>query len=90
MAGAAEEEDEEEEAAGAPAASAAAASPQPRTAPSLATALRVFAADPPAVTAGDWGSRAARRSALSSTETRLGMDEEGRGGRGEKERESEK
>ncbi len=43
----------------------------PKTAPSLATARRVFAADPPAVTAGDWGSSAARRSALSSTETRL-------------------
>lgn len=42
-----------------------------KTAPSLATARRVLAAEPPAVTAGLWGSRAARRSALSSTETRL-------------------
>ena len=79
------EGEDEEEAEGAPSAAAASepSPPQPRTAPSLATALRVLAADPPAVTAGDWGSRAARRSALSSTETRLGV-------RGEREREKKK
>ena len=63
-----EVEEDEEEAAGEDSTSL----PTPTTAPSLATALRVLAAEPPAVTAGDWGSRAARRSALSSTETRLG------------------
>lgn len=72
------EEEDEEEAAGEDSTSL----PSPTTAPSLATALRVLAAEPPAVTAGDWGSSAARRAALSSTETRL----EGR--KVERERES--